>query len=316
MVVLVITLVALVMGVSATFLFARLTAKRLVETQETAAAIAAGDLSRRIPTERLDGVFAVQAGSLNQMLDKMEELVRQQQLFSSNLAHDLRTPLTRLRSMLARASREGGAASAALLDHADRECASIISIFEALLRLAEIETGQHPSAMIPLALRMLVEDVAETMEPVLIDHGGALRIGRLDDVAIVGDADLINQLLINLLENVAIHAPPGTNASVSLERRDGHALIAISDDGPGLAPSDFARVTKPFERGAAASLRQGSGLGLAIASAIARFHHGRLDLVAGAPGLRVEIRIPESDRMAPDFLEVQSIPFRVREAAE
>lgn len=288
-----ITLVALIMGVSATFLFARLTEKRLVETQETAAAIAGGDLSRRIPTDRLDGMFAVQAGSLNQMLDKMEELVRSQQLFSSNLAHDLRTPLTRLHGLLARASREGGAASATLIERADRECASIISIFEALLRLAEIETGRHPSAMAPLSLRALVDDIAETMEPVLIDHGGTLAIGRLDDIAIIGDADLINQLLINLLENVAIHTPFGTNAVLSLERQAGQALITIDDDGPGLAVGDLARVSQPFERGATAVSRKGSGLGLAIANAIARFHGGRLDLVAGDPGLRVEIRIPE-----------------------
>jgi signal transduction histidine kinase len=310
------TLVALIMGVSATFLFARLTAKRLVETQETAAAIAGGDLSRRIPTERLDGVFAAQAGSLNQMLDKMEELVRSQQLFSSNLAHDLRTPLTRLRSMLARASREGGAASATLLERADRECASIISIFEALLRLAEIETGQHPTAMVPLSLRALVEDAAETMEPVLTDHGGTLLIGRLDDVTILGDADLIYQLLINLLENIAMHTPVGTSAIVSLERQAGHALVMIGDDGPGLATDDFARVTQPFERGAAASFGKGSGLGLAIASAIARFHDGRLDLAAAKPGLRVEIRIPETDMVTPAADAFQSGRFALREPAD
>ncbi|WP_404714047.1 sensor histidine kinase [Sphingomonas sp. MMS24-J13] len=287
-----ITLVALVMGVTATLLFARMTAQRLAETQETATAIAGGDLSRRIPTDRLDGMFAVQAGSLNQMLDKMAELVRSQQLFSSNLAHDLRTPLTRLRGMLAQASREGAPGSTALLERADRECASIIGIFEALLRLAEIETGQHPSAMATLPLRTLVEDVADTMEPVMIDHGGTLTIRRLDDVAIVGDADLINQLLINLLENVATHTPAGTNAVLSLEREHDDAVITLSDDGPGLAASDLARVMQPFERGTASSLRKGSGLGLAIANAIARFHRGNLALLAGAPGLQVRIRIP------------------------
>jgi signal transduction histidine kinase len=290
--VLAISLIALVMGVSATLLFARMTAQRLAETQETAAAIAGGDLSRRIATDRLDGMFAVQAGSLNRMLDKMAELVRSQQLFSSNLAHDLRTPLTRLRGMLAQASREGAPASAALLERADRECASIIGIFEALLRLAEIETGQHPSAMATLPLRTLVEDVADTMEPVMIDHGGTLTIRRLDDVAIVGDADLINQLLINLLENVATHTPAGTNAVLSLERDQGDAVITLSDDGPGLANDDLARVMQPFERGQAPSLHKGSGLGLAIANAIARFHCGSLELSAGVPGLRVRIRIP------------------------
>jgi signal transduction histidine kinase len=294
-VVLVISLVALVMGVSATFLFARLTAQRLAETQKTAAAIAAGDLSRRISTDRLDGMFAVQAESLNQMLDRMEELVRSQQLFSSNLAHDLRTPLTRLRSLLARASQEGLPVFTALLERADRECASIINIFDALLRLAEIETGQHPSAMDRLSLRTLVEDVAETMEPVIIDHGGTLKVGRLEDADITGDPDLINQLLVNLLENVATHTPAGTSVTLSLERVEEMAVITVCDDGPGLPRSDFARVTHPFERGRTTPSGNGSGLGLAIANAIARFHRGSLDLADAAPGLRVRVCIPAND---------------------
>jgi signal transduction histidine kinase len=276
-------------------LFAHLTAKRLAETLETAAAIAAGDLGRRIPMDRLDGMFAIQAESLNQMLDRMEELVRSQQLFSSNLAHDLRTPLTRLHGMLAQASRDGQPAFTTLLERADRECAFIIGIFDALLRLAEIETGLHPSAMNWLPLRTLVEDVAETMEPVIIDHGGTLRVDRLDDAVITGDADLINQLLVNLLENVANHTPAGTSATLSLEREGGMVVITVSDDGPGLTKGEFARVTQPFERGRAAPVGSGSGLGLAIANAIARFHRGSLDLADAAPGLRVRVCLPAND---------------------
>lgn len=294
-VVLAISLVALLLGVSATLLFARLTATRLAETQNTAAAIAAGDLSRRIPTDRLDGMFAVQADSLNQMLDHMAELVRAQQLFSSNLAHDLRTPLTRLRGLLEQASRDDQSSFASLLDRAERECSSIISIFDALLRLAEIETGQHPSTMAPVPLRPLMEDIADTMEPVITDRGGTFGVRRLDDVVITGDPDLINQLLINLLDNVATHTPPGTSVTLGLERAHGSAMITICDDGPGLAIGEYARVTQPFERGSAVSSRKGSGLGLAIASAIARFHRGSLELIDAAPGLEVRIRIPAND---------------------
>ena len=294
-VVLVISMVALVMGVSATLLFARLTAKRLAQTLETATAIAAGDLARRIPTDRLDGMFAVQAESLNRMLDRMEDLVRSQQLFSSNLAHELRTPLTRMHSMLVQAAREGQPASTALLESADRECIFIIRIFDALLRLAEIETRQHPSIINRLPLRTIVEDVAETMEPVIFDHGGALKLDRLDDAVIAGDADLINQLLVNLLENVATHTPAGTSVSLSLEREGGMVVITVCDDGPGIADSEFARVTQPFERGRAALPETGNGLGLAIATAIARFHKGSLDLADAAPGLRVRVCFPAND---------------------
>ena len=294
-VVVAIVFAALVMGLSATLLFARSTARRLAATQQTADAIAAGDLSRRIPTEHLDGMFAVQAESLNRMLDQMEELVRTQRLFSSNLAHDLRTPLTRLRSLLVRGSLDADRRLSGMFERAQRECTAIINIFDALLRLAEIETGRHPSAMRSLLLRPLIEDIADTMDPVLADRGGALVVGRLDDVAIIGDADLINQLLVNLLENVATHTPAGTRARLSLERDTHGALITIRDDGPGLASVDLARVVRPFERGIAASPRSGSGLGLAIAQAIVRFHNGQLDLADAAPGLEVRVRLPAKD---------------------
>ncbi|GAB7551430.1 ATP-binding protein [Novosphingobium sp. 11B] len=292
MVVVAISLVALVLGVSATLLVARLTARRLSETQDTAAAIAAGDLSRRIPMERLDGMFAVQAQSLNQMLDHMAELVRAQQLFSSNLAHDLRTPLMRLRSLLEKASRDDQSAFPSLLDRAERECGSIINIFDALLRLAEIETGQHPTVMGRIALRPLIRDIADTMEPVITDRGGSLRVESLEEVAIDGDPDLLNQLLVNLLENAATHTPTGTNVTISLESVGNGATITVRDDGPGLPEDEFARVTQPFERGLAVSPSKGSGLGLAIASAIARFHKGSLDLADAMPGLEVRVRIP------------------------
>jgi signal transduction histidine kinase len=168
-----------------------------------------------------------------------------------------------------------------------------------LLRLAEIETGRHPSAMATLSLRPLIEDVADTMDPVIADRGGTLEVGRLDDVSITGDSDLINQLLINLLENVATHTPAGTRARLSLERDADGAVITIRDDGPGLAAADLVRVTRPFERGASASAARGSGLGLAIAQAIVRFHHGRIDLADAAPGLEVRVRIPANDSPGP-----------------
>lgn len=294
--VLAISLVAIVMGVSTTLLFAHLTAKRLSETQNTAAAIAEGDLSRRIPTDRLDGMFAVQAQSLNSMIDHMEHLVRSQQLFSSNLAHDLRTPLARLQGLVSRASRDDPQAMPMLLERAERECGAIIAIFDALLRLAEIETGQHPSAMKLMRLAPLIEDVADMMEPVIADRGGALQMGTMQDLAIVGDPDLIIQLVINLLENVASHTPAGTKAWVSVERHGADAAIIVRDNGPGLASDEIARVKQPFERGEGSSSRRGSGLGLAIANAIARFHHGQLDLVDAKPGLEVRVTVPACDR--------------------
>ncbi|PTR13332.1 MULTISPECIES: HAMP domain-containing sensor histidine kinase [unclassified Novosphingobium] len=281
---------ALLAGLAATMLFARQTALRLAETQAAADAIARGDLSCRIATDRLDGMFAQQAASLNRMLDRMEELVNAQRQFSSALAHDLRTPLTRLRGLLAAANAT--ADTDALVERAERECASVIAIFDALLRLAELESGRHPTAVAPLDLGALVADVAETMEPVLADHGGALRLGRVDASVVRADAGLVNQLLVNLLENVATHTPPGTTATLRVEQRDEGAMVILADDGPGLAPADRSRVVRPFERGPETAGRRGSGLGLSIAQAIVRFHGGTLALADNAPGLEVRMMFP------------------------
>ena len=277
---------ALTAGLGATWYFAHLTARRLAATGATADAIAAaGDLSRRVPMAGLDGMFARQAQSLNRMLDRMESMAETQRHFASALAHDLRTPLTRLSTLLTGAGDDAHAA-------AERECAGIITIFDALLRLAEIEGGRHGGAMTALSLGALVEDVAETMEPVIADAGGTLITGPLDPVAIHGDAGLITQLLVNLLQNVATHTPVGTSARLSVRRIGDHAELLLRDDGPGLPYKDCARVLRPLERGSAASGRRGSGLGLSIAQAIVRFHQGRLDLGDNGPGLEVRIAFP------------------------
>lgn len=291
-VVLAISLVALLMGVVATILFERATAQRLNETLRAADAIAAGDLSRRIATERLDGMFKRQAIDLNRMLDRMQELVDAQRLFSSNLAHELRTPLTRLRALLRQGASAVGGEPHMVYERAERECESIISIFDAMLRLAEIESGRHPTAVMPLAMDALIEDVGETMEPVIADHGGQLLIQATCLVRVAGDKNLLTQLLVNLLENVARHTPPGTCATLSLHHVDEAAEIILSDDGPGLPDDERARVTRAFARGGAAMDKRGSGLGLAIAQAIVRFHGGKLELIDAAPGLRIRVRLP------------------------
>ena len=251
--------------------------------------------------ERLDGMFAVQAASFNRMLDRMEDMMRAQRQFASNLAHDLRTPLTRLRGLLA--GRSGGEIPSdnRLIERAERECASIMAIFDALLRLSEIEAGRHPTAMQPLDLADVIKDVTETMEPVFADGGRTLDVGPLEQVTVIADAALLQQLLLNLLENVALHTPEGTAARISLfADPGGDAVLRVADDGPGLAEKDRLRLIRPFERGATGK-SAGSGLGLAIARAIVDFHGGNLHLGDAAPGLAVEIRLPATGPIGSAF---------------
>jgi signal transduction histidine kinase len=280
-------------GIVASWFLARIIALRLAYTQATADAIAQGDLSRRIPLDGLDGIFSEQAISLNRMIARMEEMLLSQRHFASHLAHDLRTPLTRLRALLAREAQADGEDRTALRLQAAHECESIITIFDALLRLSEIEVGNVASALAPVALSGLIGDVAETMEPVLADAGCMLSTGPLAPATVIGEHSLLKQLFVNLLENIALHTRPGTHATIGLSARDGWAVVTLADDGPGLIEDDRVRVLRPFERGRTTTgdRQRGSGLGLAIAGAIMRLHEGDLELRDGHPGLVVELRL-------------------------
>ena len=280
-----------IMGILASRTMARMIAARLAVTRATADAIAAGDLSKRIPVDGMEGIFAAQAESFNGMIARMEELVDGQRHFASHLAHDLRTPLTRLRALLMRETADP-ADFARLRLAAEHECSAIIATFEALLRLSEIKVGRHDAPRTPLMLADLLEDVANTMEPVLLEAGCVLTSGPFAPATVIGDHRLLQQLFVNLLENVAVHTGPGTNAHIALRREDAEAVVMLSDDGPGLPEADRVRVLSPFERGQSKRSSRGSGLGLAIAQAIVRFHDGSLRLLDGAPGMIVELRFP------------------------
>ncbi len=280
-------------GILASWFLARVIAVRLTSTQATADAIAQGDLSRRIPLDGLEGIFAEQASSLNRMIARMEEMLLSQRHFASHLAHDLRTPLTRLRALLAREAAADDNDRAALRLQAEQECGAIIAIFDALLRLSEIEVGSVPSALAPVALDGLIGDIAETMEAVLADAGCSLNADALAPATVIGERSLLKQLFVNLIENIALHTRPGTHATISLRAQHGWAIVTLADDGPGLVEDDRCRVLRPFERGKTAQgeRSRGSGLGLAIAGAIMRMHQGDLELRDGQPGLVVELRL-------------------------
>jgi len=285
-------------GFAAAWVFASQIARRLRLTMAAADAIAQGDLSRRIPLGGLDGIFAAQAASLNHMLDRMEQMAASQRHFASHLAHDLRTPLTRLRGLLQAEHTQTDAQGRLLLDKAERECRSMITIFDALLRLSEIEAGRRPTAMAPLALDEMMLDVAETMEPVIADAGSSLTLPALPPAMVLADAGLVQQLLVNLLDNIALHTPAGTHARMALAVEGEDVTITITDNGPGISTPERERVIRPYERGRGAHRGEGSGLGLAIAQAIMRFHNGALELLDNRPGLMVQLRFPTSGASA------------------
>lgn len=288
--------VATIGGIAASLALSRVIAARLSATRKTADAIVAGDLKSRVPVDSLDGMFADQARSFNGMLDRIEALMLQMRQISTDIAHDLRTPITRLRATLEAATRDdsSSAGSRELVDRALVECDGVLNVFAALLRLAEVEAGQRRAGLQLVALDALLDDVAESMEPVLEDAGMTLERGQADRAMVRACPDLLHQLLVNLLENAARHAGEGSVVTVSVSQivAPRAARLRVADSGRGIAAVDREKVLRRFVRLDRSRSRPGNGLGLALVDAIAEFHGGSIALADNDPGLIVDVYLP------------------------
>lgn len=268
---------------------------RHVEAMERAvAAIMEGDLARRLPERGTGDEFDRLARRLNAMLDRIQRLMESLRQVSSDVAHDLRTPLTRLRQRLehAREGARGAEAWAAAVEGAIGDADELLATFDALLRIAEVESGRRRAGFVAVDLSTLAEEIAETFRPLAEEAGRPFGAEIEPGVRVRGDRALLAQLLVNLVENALRHTPPGTPLGLTLRREDGEAVVAVWDRGPGIPPGERGRVRERFYRLDRSRGTPGSGLGLALADAIARLHGGRLELEDHAPGLRVLLRIP------------------------
>lgn len=285
---------AILVGIATSIALGRSIASRLSAIGATATAITAGDHSRRVPIDPLGGFFADQAHIFNRMLDRIEELMANLRQVSSDLAHDLRTPLTRLRGTLRTMAEEDMDVSrrSDLLQAALRECDSVLTIFTALLRISEVEAGQRRPHLVPLRLDLLSDDIVESFAPEFADNGCTLTMGVMSEGLIFGDADLLNQLLVNLVENALTHAGHGTTTIVSVERSDAKVALVVSDNGPGIPPEERANVLRRFVRLERGRSSPGHGLGLSLVAAIAQFHDATITLADAGPGLTVRVDFP------------------------
>ncbi|MCP3736088.1 ATP-binding protein [Sphingomonas sp. RP10(2022)] len=273
--------------------FSRLIARRIGAMRATAAAIVEGDLQRRVPTEGDGGPFDAQAEAFNAMLDRIAELMRGIAGVSSDIAHDLRSPLARLRGQLVQlerraetpALREGLAAAIAQND-------DILAMFAAILRIAEVEGGARRAGFADIDLSALAGEVSGMMAPVVEDGGRTLAVAALPPLPVRGDPQLLTQTLINLIGNATRHTPAGTRIVLAGGRRGTSGVLTLSDDGPGIADEDRALALRRFGRLDRSRSTAGHGLGLPLAAAIARLHGGALWLEDAAPGLRVVIEVP------------------------
>jgi signal transduction histidine kinase len=263
--------------------------KRVDAIASAAEAIVEGDLTRRVPEHGTDDDLDRLARTLNRMLDRISELMEGLRQVSSAVAHELRTPLARLRQRL-EAAREGPrsvGAYAAAVDGAIGETDAVLDTFAALLRIAQIEAGTRRAAFRELDLTEVVQGVVEAFAPAAEDEGKALRADLSPGVRLQGDRDLLTQLVANLVDNAVRHTPPGTRITVSLGATRTGARLSVADDGPGVPEGDRAQLARRFYRSARSQGTPGVGLGLALVKAIADLHAARMTVADARPGLEV-----------------------------
>lgn len=284
---------------------ARRVLRRIDAMNGSARAIMAGDLSLRLPVSGSDDELDRLAKGLNEMLARIGDLMAGMREVSDNIAHDLRTPLTRLRNHAEEALRGPAdpAAYRAALERTIEESDGLIKIFNALLLIARAEAGADRAAMSAFDVGETVASVAELYEPLAEERGAALKVEAARGLTIVGNRELIGQAIANLIDNAvkygSAEAKPAEAASreeieVTARREGETVVIEVADHGPGIPADDRARAVQRFVRLEGARSRPGSGLGLSLASAVMRMHGGAVRLEDNAPGLKVAVTLPAS----------------------
>jgi signal transduction histidine kinase len=269
--------------------------RRVEGISRTAREIMAGHLSRRVPTRGTDDEFDRLAASLNAMLERTESSMQAMRQISNDIAHDLRTPLTRLRQRLELAQRRATTAAElrASVDGAIAEADAILATFGALLRIAQIESGAIRAGFAECDLSDLLQTVVEVYQPMADEKRQNLSAAIAPDLEIFGDRELLAQMLANLLENAIRHSPPGATISLAADRCDaGGMTVALSDTGPGIPPAEYQNVFRRFYRLEASRTTPGNGLGLSLVAAIAGLHDISIEFKDNDPGLRVTMKLP------------------------
>lgn len=286
---------AIVAGVLGGLALSAVIRRRIDAMNMAAEAIIGGDLTRRMPDEGTGSEFDRQSATLNRMLDRIAELMSNLKQVSSDIAHDLRTPLGRLRQRLetALADEDDVDGMKRQVRNTLVEVDALLDLFAALLRISEVEAGARRAAFEAIDLGALVHDVTETFAPAVQDGGRRLMAEADTGPQIVGDRELLTQMLVNLIENAARHTPGGTSIKVGVADLEQSVRLRVEDNGQGIGNAEASLLTRRFVRLESSRSTAGHGLGLALVDAIARLHDGVLALCDNAPGLRVEIDFPK-----------------------
>jgi signal transduction histidine kinase len=273
--------------------------RRVESVNRTARQIMEGQLDSRVTVRDNGDELDRLAANLNAMLDRIQSLMESLKQVSSDIAHDLRTPLARLRQNLetAKVSATSVEEFRSSTEVAIAETDGLLKTFSALLRIAQIESGSRKADFARVDLSELFDFVAETFAAVAEDEGHQLVCDIQDGIAISGDRELLLQLATNLVENAIRHTPNGSRIEFCLRQEMAEVIVTVRDNGPGIPEGERGKVLRRFYRLEASRTTPGSGLGLALVAAIADLHGARIGLLDHGPGLIVEVRFPAAAGM-------------------
>ena len=267
---------------------------RIEAINATSREIMRSGLGSRIPRRGTGDEWDGLADNLNSMLDRIEELVEANRQVSDNVAHDLRTPLTRIRGRLEQAYDQPFDPSRyrALLGDTISELDDILRIFSSLLRISRIEAQAQRAAFKLVDLNVLAREVVELFEPMAEQSGAMLRVNGSGRILAMGDRDLLFDALSNLVDNAIKHGASGGLVSVRTQETGNGSRLIVCDRGPGIPPEESKNVWKRFYRLERSRHSPGTGLGLSLVAAVAHLHETQVEMMDNHPGLRVELRFP------------------------
>ncbi len=282
----------LLLGLAGGLLMSRIIGRRLAAVTTAARRVMEGDLTGRIPASGGRDEFDQLNTTLNNMLARIEQLFDSVRRVSDNVAHELRTPLARLRARMEGLQDSGEPLPADALDGVMAEVEGLERTFDAVLRIARIESGRHGGAAAHLDLSALLQDAAELYAPVAEARGQWLQLAVADGLTVAGDRELLFQAVCNLLDNALKYTPAGGRIELCARRQQSGIEIVLTDNGPGVPAEHRRHIVERFFRVPATAAAPGAGLGLSLVAAVASRHRATLEFEDAAPGLTVRLRFP------------------------
>jgi signal transduction histidine kinase len=278
----------------ASFTVTRRTVGRIESVNATSRAIMHSGLGQRIPLRGTQDEWDQLAENLNQMLDRIEALMAEVKQVSDNVAHDLRTPLTRMRGRLEKATGRLRQPDddQALINDTMADLDGVLRMFASLTRISQIETRDRTAAFRAVDLAEIAGAVVELFDAAAEDRSVHLATAGAARVLVTGDRDLLFDAMANLVDNAIKHGRDGGRVTVAVTTNEAGAVISVADDGPGIPPHEVEHVFKRFYRLERSRRMPGNGLGLSLVAAVARLHGARIALIDRAPGLEFRLQFP------------------------